>query len=237
MEIACNRCRQTVQPEDCYCPACGLPQLVYAAGDPSGQNQPERWDESVRDAATVDWKAALRAILLLAIPAGFLSSEASPAGRLGIFWMSAAAAWAVVLYVRSQRPAWVTLGAGARMGLVTGLLASWLAFGVSAGALFVQRFLFHQSTQIDTGWKTYVETYTQTSQQMTQQWTSGMAAADAAQFQANQASIHAWMLSPWGHAGIQTGELLFNAAFLLFFAVAGGALGARFLARSRRPEV
>ena len=29
MEITCNRCHQTVQAEDLFCPACGLPQLVY----------------------------------------------------------------------------------------------------------------------------------------------------------------------------------------------------------------
>jgi hypothetical protein len=33
------------------------------------------------------------------------------------------------------------------------------------------------------------------------------------------------------------GAILFLAAALLLFAVAGGALGARILARARRPEV
>jgi hypothetical protein len=45
------------------------------------------------------------------------------------------------------------------------------------------------------------------------------------------------MLSPWGHAGIEIFSLAFNAVFLLFFAAGGGALGARLLARARRPEV
>ena len=69
MEVTCNRCHQTVEAENCYCPTCGLPQLVYAAEGPAGQAQPERWDEAVRDAATIDWKPALRAALLMAIPA------------------------------------------------------------------------------------------------------------------------------------------------------------------------
>jgi hypothetical protein len=237
MEITCKRCHQAVEAENCYCPACGLPQLIYAAESVPGQTPPEHWNEAVRDAGSVEWKPALRAALLLAAPAGLLSSEATQAGRYGLFWITVSATWAVALYVRSQRPAWITLGAGARIGLVTGLLAGWLAVGVSSGQLFVQRYILHQSSQIDTDWKAYVETYTQTSQQLTQQWTSGMTAADAAQFQANQAGLHAWMLSPWGHAGIEAFGLIFNAAFLLLFAVAGGALGAFFLARSRRPEV
>jgi hypothetical protein len=147
--------------------------------------------------------------------------------------MSVAAAWAVSLYVRSQRPAWITLGAGVRIGLVTGLLAAWLAFSISGGALFVQRFALHQSSQIDAEWKTRIAQ----SQQLTQQWTSGMASNDAAQAQAIRAQVQTFMLSPWGHAGIEAFGFAFNALFLLFFAAAGGALGARLLAHSRRPEL
>ncbi|MGD0800825.1 MAG: hypothetical protein ABR906_05875 [Terracidiphilus sp.] len=226
MEVTCTRCHQTVLAENCYCPACGLPQLLYADDGAAGQNNPpERWDEAVRDASSVDWKPALRAALLVAIPAGVLSSDASPTGRMGIFWMTAAAACAVVLYLRSEGSAWITLGAGARIGLVTGLLAGWLSFGVSSLMLFVQRFVFHQSSQIDAGWKAYVEA----SQQLAAQ----MGFADSAQMQFQRS----WMLTPEGHAGFETFGLIFNTGFLLGFAVIGGALGARMLARARRPQV
>src|SRR5450755_793290 len=112
MEITCTRCHQPVEAENCYCPTCGLPQLVYASENGAGPAQPERWNESVRDASSVEWKPALRAAMLLAVPAGLLSCGISPVGMLGLFWMSAAAAWAVTLYVRGQRPAWITTGAG-----------------------------------------------------------------------------------------------------------------------------
>ena len=36
MEITCNRCHQTVRAENCFCPACGLPQLVYSADAANG---------------------------------------------------------------------------------------------------------------------------------------------------------------------------------------------------------
>jgi len=234
MEITCTRCRETIHADTRYCPACGLPQLVYSGQTVPGQAQPARWDEPVRDASSVDWKPALRAALMLAVPAGLFSSASSPLSSLGIFWMASAAAWAVVLYVRGQRPAWITLGAGARIGLVTGLLGGWLAFGASGGALLVERFVFHQSSQIDGLYKTFV---LDTFQQKAQQSMAGMSPADAAQMQSQLAQLQAWMLSPEGHAGIWACGFAFNSALLLLFAVAGGALGARWMARTRQPEV
>jgi len=229
MEITCQRCHQTLHAENCYCPSCGLPQLVYTTDDTSGPAAPERWTGAVLDASMVNWKPAVRAALLLAVPAGLLTSGISPVGMLGLFWMAGAAAWAVNLYVRSQRPAWITMGAGARIGLVTGLLAGWMAFTVSGGALFVQRYVLHQTSQLDSEWKTRVDL----SQQMTEQLASDMGVTDKAQEQAQKA----WMMSPEGHAGIETFGFASSALFLLLFAAGGGALGARMLARSRRPEI
>ncbi len=228
MEISCSRCHQPVETENCYCPTCGLPQFVYTNESDASQAQPERWSETARDASSVDWRPALRAAMLLAVPAGLLSSGISPVGMLGLFWMSAAAAWAVTIYVRGQRPAWITTGAGARIGLVTGLIAAALAFTVGGGALFVERFGLNQANMIDTQWKTQVEE----SNQLTQQLMSQVGMVDAAQLQA-QKNL---MLSPAGHAGIEAFGLASNAIFLLLFASAGGAMGARLLARSRRPE-
>jgi hypothetical protein len=232
MEITCNRCHQAVRVEDCYCPSCGLPQLFYSAEEFAGQGQAQRWSEAVGDASTVAWKPALRAALMLGVPAGLLCSGLSPVGLFGLFWMAAAAAWAVAIYVRSQRAPWITIGAGARIGLVTGILAAWLAFSVSGSALFARRFILHQSSQMDAEWKTNVEA----SQLMAQQWAAGAGAADQAQLQAARAQVQAWMLSPWGHAGIEVFSLVGSSLFLLFFAVGGGALGARLMARTRRPE-
>jgi hypothetical protein len=232
MEITCTRCHQAVQAEDCFCPSCGLPQLVYTAEAASNPAQADRWTEAARDASMVAWKPAMRVAFLLALPAGLLSSGLSPVGFFGLFWMAAAAAWAVVLYVRGQSPAWITIGAGARIGLVTGLLAAWLAFSISGGTLFVERFILHQSGHIDSDWKSRVAM----SQQMTKQWAVELEPSDAAQAQSLRTQVQAWMLSPWGHAGIEVFSLAFNALFLLFFAAGGGALGARVLGRARRAE-
>src|ERR1700740_762400 len=111
METTCHRCHQPVDAESCYCPACGLPQLVYTSEANPGQTPQEKLIEAVSDASAVKWRPALRAAMLVAIPAGLLSSGISPVGTLGLFWMSAAAAWAVMIYNRGQRSPWITMGA------------------------------------------------------------------------------------------------------------------------------
>ncbi len=225
MEITCTRCNQTVQAENCFCPVCGLPQLVYTADATQGQGQPDRWNEAVRDAGSVDWKPALRSALLLAVPAGLVCNMLSPVSIAGLPLMAATGAWAVVLYVRGQRPAWITIGAGARIGLVTGLLGGWTAAASTGVTLFALRFWFHAGRFYDDIWQNLV------NQQMSQQWTSmGVDAQTVAQ-------MKAWLLPPEGRAGWLLAAILVLTVALLLFAVAGGALGARLLARSRRPEI
>jgi hypothetical protein len=225
MEITCSRCHQTVQAENCYCPVCGLPQLVYSTDSVPGPGQPERWNEPVRDAGSVAWKPALRTALMVAVPTGALCSMLSPVSIFGLLWMSAAAAWTVVLYVRSERPAWITTGAGARIGLVTGVLGGWTAAAASGVTLFAMRFFLHQGKVFDDFWDNFVNL------QMTQQWTSMGVDAQTIVL------VKTWLLSPEGRAGWVLGAILLLVSALLLFAVAGGALGARMLARSRRPEV
>ena len=228
MEITCRRCHQTVTAQSCFCPSCGLPQLVYTADGTNGYPQVEGQPNETRDANSIDWKPGMRAALALAIPAGLLSSGISPLSALGLVWMGIAAIWAVVRYTRAQRGAWITIGAGARIGLVTGIIAAWLAFGISGGVLFFERVVFHHSSEIDSEWKDRVDK----SQQLTQQWATQMGVADA-----TQATVQrSWMLSPEGHAGFQAFGMATSCLFLVLFATAGGALGARLVGRRRRPE-
>lgn len=224
MERTCNRCHQTVPEESCYCPTCGLPQLVYTSEDGTAAVPAERWNEAVRDAGQVQWRPALRAAMLLAIPAGLLSCGFSPVGLLGLFWMAVAAAWAVSLYVRKQRPAWITIGAGARIGLVTGLMAGWLAFGATGAAFYCTRYLLHGAQPFDELWTTLVNQNFNPQLQAT---------AENAQAIAGLRSL---ALSPEGRAGFMLAGMVVLEMALLVFAAAGGALGARIIARSRRPQ-
>ena len=225
MEITCTRCHQAIEADNCYCPTCGLPQLMYSAEGIPGQAPAERFTEPIRDASTVDWKQAMRAALALAAPAGLLCSLFSPVSIFGLLWMSVAAAWAVALYLRSQRPAWITIGAGARIGLVTGLIGGWVAAAASGATLWVMRFFLHQGKSLDDTWQTII------SDQVTRQWTS--AGVDVQTI----ALYKAWLLSPEGRAGSMLSAILLLVAALIFFAVGGGAVGARFQARQRRTGV
>jgi len=202
--------------------------LVYSSDANSGPAPQEKWVATVSDAGAVEWKPALRAAMLLAIPAGLLSSEASRAGLLGLFWMVAAAAWAVTLYVRGQRPGWITMGAGARIGLVTGLMAAALAFCLTGIALFVERFVFHQAGAMDDQWRAFVDFEINFTQQV---W-SQMGLQDHGQLVV-QKNL---MLAPEGHAGWIAFNIAAREVFLVMCAAAGGAMGARLLARSRRPQ-
>ena len=222
MEITCTRCHQAIDADSCYCPTCGLPQLQYSAENVPGQVPPERWQEPVHDASVVDWKRAMRPALALAVPAGILCSLFSPVSLYGMLWMGVAAAWVVALYLRNQRPAWITIGAGARIGLVTGLLGAWMATAASGAYLFVMRFLLHQGKQLDDTWSSLV------SDQFVSQWTASGVDPHEIMLLKN------WLLSPEGRAGFMLSLMVFLIAILVSFAVGGGALGARFQARTRK---
>jgi hypothetical protein len=223
MELTCSRCHQAVQSGDCFCPVCGLPQLLYTSDGSAGPGQPERWGDTVRDASQVDWKPALRSALALAIPAGLFCSIPSPINIFGLLLMAGTGAWVVALYTRNQRPAWITIGAGARIGLVTGVVGSWTSAAVTAGTLYAMRFWLHQGNVFDSFWQNV-------NQQVTQQWTTMGVDAQS------MAILKAMMTSPEGRAGWVLGAIAFLMAALLLFATAGGALSAHFLARHRRPQ-
>jgi len=223
MEQTCSRCHQPVNAEDRYCPSCGLPQLVYTAESFTGAGQPDHWGEGVRDAGAIQWKPALRAALALAIPAGLFCSLLSPLGIFGLTFMVGAGAWVVALYLRSQRSAWITVAAGARIGLVTGVLGAWTAAAVTGLSLYARRFWLHQGSSLDESWRALLN-------RANQLWTS--AGVDTQTI----ALLDAKLLTPEGRAGWVLASICFLMAMLLVLGVAGGALGARFLARPRRPE-
>jgi hypothetical protein len=175
----------------------------------------------------------LKAALVLAIPAGVLCSAVTPVGAsLGLFWMGGAAAWAVGLYFKRTRPGRISLGSGARIGLITGLFASWLTLSLNGILLWAGRFILHQGGQMDSMWVAEVNNSLQLSKQMVSQM--GLTTAQAAE---STRLSQTWMLSPEGHAGIALTTFVAGAVFLLCFAMIGGALGARFLAQPPRPSV
>ena len=174
------------------------------------------------------WKPALRAAMILAVPAAVLCSSLTP---IGLLCMAGAAAWAVSLYSKRARSGWLSMGTGARIGLLTGVLASWLTLGMDGVSLWTARFLLHQGSQIDSLWTNEVMNNFDRNQQMVAQM--GMATAQSTQF---AQAMRVWMLSSDGRAGIALSGVLTVAGFLIVFGTVGGAVGARFLRQSRRPR-
>jgi len=223
MELTCSRCHQTVQDDDCFCPVCGLPQLVYSAEGATVQGQPDQWIGAARDASQVEWKQAFRSVLALAIPAGLFCSIPSPVGIFGLLLMAGTGAWSVALYMRSHRASWMTLGAGARIGLVTGVVGGWTSAAVTGATLFAMRFWLHQGAVIDSFWQSV-------NQQITQEWTTMGVDPQT------MATLKGTLFSPQGRAGSVLGAIGFLMVALLASAAAGGALSAHLFARVRRPQ-
>jgi len=223
MEVTCSRCQQTIQSGDCYCPGCGLPQLVYTTEGAATQTQPEPWSGPPPNANQVQWKPAIRSALALAVPAGLFCSLLSPVGILGLLLMACTGGWVVALYLRSQRARLITLGAGARIGLVSGVVGSWTSAAVTGAALFAMRSWLHRGGTIDGFWQSV-------TQQMNQQWTTRGVDAQS------MSVLNGMLQSPEGRAGWVLGTVAFLMAALLVSAASGGALGAHFLARARRPQ-
>ncbi|WP_263355987.1 hypothetical protein [Acidicapsa ligni] len=237
MEATCQRCHEILRGADRYCPACGLPQLVYIAEEPpplplgdvadaAGENA-----QALSGSATgIAWRPALKAAGILAIPAGLLCSALTPIGSsLALIWMMGAAVWAVRLYLKGARISWLSMGNGARIGLVTGLFASWLTLSVNGAKVWADRFVMHQGSQMDSEWLGVVEKSLSLDQQMATQM--GMTAAQAEQIV--QVS-RAWMTSAEGRAGLALATFLIGSVFLILFSTIGGVVGARFMGQSSR---
>jgi hypothetical protein len=231
MENTCTRCHQTIEDGSTYCATCGLPQLVYQADAAAGAIPPERRMEPARDAASISWMPAMAVAAKLAVPAGVVFAvtylyslffESKAVGLLIL--MGGAAAWVVALYVRGQKPAWITIGAGARIGLVTGIFSAWTATAMCGVLLYGARYWFNAGRFIDNSrsgafLKQIVDTWN----------TSGLDVQKVT-------DEKALLLRPQAQA---EGFILLTCLLvssLLVFAVAGGAMGARLLARPSRPE-
>ena len=167
----------------------------------------------------------MRSAFMLGLPAGVLCAFLWPVGILGMALMGITGMWVVSIYMKSQQSAWITLGAGARIGLVTGLIGAWAASATSGIALFAMRYVFHQGAIFDNFWTNLVNV------QLTQEWNS--MGADGQTI----STLKVMLLSPNGRAAWALTTVAFLMATSLVFAIAGGALSARLRARRRRPQV
>lgn len=228
MEKICHRCQGELNAEGNYCPACGLPQILFSSDETPGPVSLQPWHQGDTDAGEVAWRPAMRIALFSAIPTGIACSMGSPFVDFGIIWMTLAAASVVALYVRRVQPPWITAGAGIRIGLVTGIFTSWITFLISSIARFTQRFVFGNGAFIDEEWKSKLDQFEKIYLDFVPKLTPDPASL------ADAKNIISWMRSPEGHAGNELLSLTLLCCLLLIFSMLGGVIGARLSARARR---
>jgi hypothetical protein len=242
LEASCQRCHEGIREGDRYCWNCGMPQLVYVAAElplvvltedatesggvslpGSGLGSGLGSGDAAFSPGGIAWRPALNAAMLLAVPTGILCFGFLP---IGLFWMVAAAAWAVGVYARRVKPASLTLGMGVRIGMVTGLFTSWFTVGLYGAGAWVTRFVLHQGGEWDS---LYAAQVVHSNQQMLAEM--GSANPEAVQM---AQSIKVMLLSSEGRAGFGLGMAVLLVMFLVFFSIIGGALGSRLQVSSRQ---
>jgi hypothetical protein len=221
MNLLCHRCGASLSASELFCSTCGSPQLKvtqqeegetgYAAG---------RAPVTIARAQGISWKEAIRAALLVAVPAGLLSAVSVLSWGCCL-WVVGGAVLAIVVYHRRAPTFLLEIRSGVRIGAVAGLIAAYSSVIATAAWRVFARYVLHQGSAID-------ELYVQIIQQST---TLVQSNPDT------QAQWHAYvnfLMSPDGRAAYTLMNAATTSIAIILFSAIGGALGVRLLA-PRKP--
>jgi hypothetical protein len=226
MEQLCHRCGGTIKEAEPFCPHCGAPQLRYEAPEEPAPGATAFVAQRLghRSFDAVSWRDAIRAAAILAAPAGILSA------LLGfeVLWLLAGGMLAVSMY-RRRTGILPTGKMGWRIGMLLGLFAAVVSAAFNAGALLLQRYGFHQGTVIDQRLHDVIDS-------VMKMYASFLTNASPDMVAAARQSMQFW-LTPNGIAALVLSNAAEMTIFMLLFAAVGGALGARFSARSPQHSV
>ena len=220
MDSVCHHCGATLNASELFCPHCGAPQLRFEAAEQQAGDQPEGGMPVLRPGQLVEWKPAVHAALIVAVPVGLLSSLLD----FGVFWVLAGGFCAVALYQRkglliaNPRSGW-------RIGMLVGVLAAFFTTLADGLSMVFERYGLHRGASID-----------QRLIALTQQMTDEMVRQNPEAAQQIPWFIHFW-LSPDGHAAVVLFMSAFAAAMMIAFSLVGGMIGARVLGARRRLSI
>ncbi len=221
MDLVCNRCSATLEPEDYYCQTCGAPQIRYVADESEAlQTMPgvtvNLQAGAAGSSASLSWKMAIRIAALIGTAVGILSALLAVGS---VLWVAAGAVVAIGIYHRRRPLTLLGPRVGARVGGLLGLIAATVAFAANSVLLVIQRYGLHQGNLIDTQLTSVVK----------------QAAARAANMdpQAPVASFSNFWLSAEGRIGLILLTMAFLSVLIVLFAIAGGILGAQIYRSSR----
>ncbi len=170
-----------------------------------------------RATQNIEWRPAVQAALMLALPVGLLSSL----WDFGILWLLAGGFCTVALYRKKTMDA-MNSGTGWRIGMLTGLLSAFSASLIDGVGMVLERYGLHHGARIDQRLNT-----------MTQQMTEQMARQNPDAAQQIPWFLHFW-LSPDGHAAMVLMMSSFAAIMMIAFSAIGGVLGARMMGARQR---
>ncbi len=213
MGSVCHRCHEALAGEELFCSHCGAPQLCVQESESVVTAQEGSLQHTIDQAAGVlRWRAAVNVALLVAAPAALLSALLSP----GTLWVFAGGFLAVALYRR--RTASPTDGKlGWRIGGLMGIVAATLSLAIQGASLVFDRFVLHQSAQIDNEFHTRMQMALHAMQQQNPAFATELP------------WFSHFMLSPYGIAAIFLAGSLMLALSMVLFSALGGAIGGRYL--------
>jgi hypothetical protein len=221
MNLLCHRCGASLSAPELFCPTCGSPQLKVAQQEDGETGYTAgRLPVTMARAQGISWKEAIRAALLVAVPAGLLSAVSVLSWGCCL-WVVGGAVLAIVVYHRRAPTFLLEIRSGVRIGAVAGLIAAYSSVIATAVWRVFARYVLHQGYAID-------QLYLQVIQQSTVMMQSN---PDA------QAQWHAYvnfLMSPDGRAAYTLMNAATTSIAIILFSAIGGALGVRLLA-PRKP--
>ncbi|MGC2636530.1 MAG: zinc ribbon domain-containing protein [Acidobacteriaceae bacterium] len=219
MDSLCHRCGNSLADGETFCRHCGAPQLVVEAADPAVPQQPS----SIRlrgEVHSVDWRAAIIAALLVAIPVGLLSALTKTSSLFPI-----GGGFAAIALYRRRAAAFTDGRIGWRVGAILGAASAFLASAAWGAQLMVERYLLHQGATID-------QLFRLAAQQEVDYFlkTSAAQGPQPPEVTHTVQNFAAFMLSPDGHAASQLTTAIVMSLGIVLFAATGGAIAGRILA-------
>jgi hypothetical protein len=223
MNLLCHRCGATLSASELFCPDCGSPQLKFAQQDEAGGEYTNgRLPGTVARAQGISWKDAIVAALLVAVPAGLLSSVSVLSWGCCL-WVVGGAVLSIVVYHRRAPSFLLETRSGVRIGAVAGLIAAYSSLIATGVWRVFARYVLHQGEAIDQFYDAVIQQSTalvQTNPDAQAQW---------------RTYVH-FLMSPDGRAAYTLMNAATTSVGIILFSAIGGALGVRLLA-TRKPTL
>ena len=215
MSLICHRCGAGLSAAELFCPNCGSPQLKFAQQE-EGESAGDRGPGTVARTPGISWRDAILAALLVAVPAGLLSSISVLSWGCCL-WVVGGAALAIVVYHRRAPSFLLETRSGIRIGAIAGVIAAYSSvIATAAGRLFA-RYVLHQGYAIDQFYEAVIQQSTalvQVNPEAQAQW---------------RLYVH-FLSSPDGRAAYTLMNAATTSLGIVLFSAFGGALGVRLLA-------